>query len=109
MKLMNDNHVKLDELMRSEHKAQGLAQRSGDDYWPSIDKKPSEWQGNMIPNPWAWTDKHAENSNETAYAADGPAGVPPPGYPLPGFAQYRFAQQGAARERDDYWPKIEKG
>jgi hypothetical protein len=36
----------------------------------------SEWKGNLIPNPWAWTDKHLENSNEDQYGQDAPKGVP---------------------------------
>ena len=53
------------------------------------------WEGNIIPNPWAWTEKHHDASDEAAYAADSPAGYPHPS----------FAQQGAASQEGPYnWP-----
>ena len=85
---INDD-IKNDIKQPKKSKKQSLTQIS-DDYWPKIVRKNGAmWEGNFNPNPWAWTDKHHEYSNEKQYTEDAPEGYPPKGYPLPGFVQLR--------------------
>lgn len=64
------------------------------------------WEGNINPNPWAWTDKHIQFANARQYSDDSPDGVPQPGYPLPSFSQVKSqAYDGPYNWPDDKVPE----